>query len=297
MNIILDTVISSDIDTLEQAHKDAFLIECERRIDRNTVSGRVITVKAISGKEIIGMGIAEFDKNKNESRILSLYVHIDYRGKRIGTQILKTLVANLEENGFGKVSMIYQSDWDSYSFMKNHFNAHGWAGPKEVARVFLFDIRNFEDKLSEMNFHTQSGQIIESVNNLNSDEQELLKKSLSNYSTENQIPYLFEDEGKIDLNCSTVALSGNEITGWNFCFLKDDKAREYNQFQELNHYKKQELLPALFFASIRKQQELNIPGVIIISDLVTSSILQPYIEKFSSKHFEAYSHFKFSKIL
>ena len=297
MEISLKAELKVKIDNINQYHKDLLLYECEESLDKGRIQGEVISVQALSEGKVIGLGIAEFDDQSGISNIRSMYIKPDFRGKRIGTQILKSLVANLEEQGCKEVYFLYQSNWDSFEFMTSHLAAHGWSGPEEINKVFVIDISKRHDEI--MQLETPVAEVVQ-VETWENQSRERMDK-LKDYLSENtDIPTTldpFRNKENIAPKCSMVAIDNNKIVGWNMSYIKGENAREYSNLFIDKKFRSRGLIWSLFLSSVKVQANLGIDTVIGLIDVKNIAILDYYIRRISNNQFKSHSHFRFSKSL
>lgn len=297
MSIQLETDIRSDLTSLDEALKDQFTFPCDSRIDRNLIKNKVISVKAKDGNKVIGLGLASYDLRKKESEILSIVIDPAFRGKRIATQILKSLVANLEEKGFRKVTLVYQSDWSSYHFMGSHLTAHGWIGPEELSKVFIVDISERHDEVMALELPVPSIVQVETWENQGEARLTRLKEYLGSHPDLPNSLNPFRDEKLIAPKCSMVAIDKDKIIGWNMAYKRSENSREFSNLYIDKEYRSRGLVWSLFISSIRMQSSLNIPINIGIVSIEFSPILDYYIRRISNNKFISHSHYLFTRNL
>lgn len=297
MEILLETHIVPDLKKLETDYAETFLLKSDKLLAADRIRGMIISVKAMDGDNTIGLGIAEMEQDKDESEIISIVVLPEYQGKRIGTQIIKTLVANLEENGYEKAKIVYQTNWESFRFMKNHLSAHGWSGPEEVARVFTADISQRGDEIMSLDLPDNQPFSVETWENQPDERLKTLKKEIKK---DPDIPSKldpFKDDKLIAPKCSMVAVDNNRIVGWNMSYMLGKELREYSNLFIHKEYRSRGGIWCLFVSSLKVQFSLGIPGIIGIIDAEYSAILDYYIRRISNNQFNAYSHYQFVKKL
>jgi len=87
--------------------------EPNRLLAARMISGSHFFLAAMDGQRLVGMGRAISDR-ANDAYIQDLTVHPDYRHRRIGSCLVKTLLARLQADGLSWIGLI--AERNSFSF-------------------------------------------------------------------------------------------------------------------------------------------------------------------------------------
>jgi len=217
--------------------------------------------------KIAGMAVAEFDRSKKYSEILSLLIDKEHRNRGLGRKLADYITRALAKAGYEEARIYFRSNWESKDFISELVKKENWTTPVILMHIFKSSINHREEVKWTHDQHLPEGmQII-----LWSDIDKKLKIDLEQrINNEKMVPrYLspFINADRIETINSVGLLYKAKIIGWNVTYRLNKDTIEYNNLFVQKEYRRNASLPiALLNRSVQIHFRNNIPGFIWLID-------------------------------
>jgi GNAT superfamily N-acetyltransferase len=231
------------------------------------INDPLVAVIAKTGDRIAGMAVAEFDKGKSYSEIISLLVDKEHRKQGIGIRLVNYITRALASRGYREARIYYRTDWEVKSFISRLVERDKWTSPLTLMHIFKSSITHRDEVKWTHDRHLPEGMQIVLWNDIDGRLKTELERQISDEEIVN--PYLspFFNEVRIETLNSVGLLFNSRIIGWNITYRIDKNTIEYNNLFIRREYRKFATLPiALLNRSVQIQFSNNIPGFIWIID-------------------------------
>ncbi len=216
---------------------------------------------------IAGLAIAEFDRNKNYSEILSLYIDKEHRRKGLGSKLVYYINRVLARAGFDEARMYFRSDWESKGFIYKLVEKDNWTTPVTLMHIFKSNLAYKDKVIWTEDLHLPEEIKIELWRDINRKYKDALKQLIENDKSVPQYLSPFINTGKIEPINSVGLIKKNEIIGWNIIYRINNDTLEYNNLYIRREYRTNIKLPiALISTSVKLQIKNNITNFIWLID-------------------------------
>jgi GNAT superfamily N-acetyltransferase len=237
------------------------------KVKTMNINDPLVAVIAKTGDKIAGMAVAEFDRAKNHSEIISLLVDKEHRKEGIGTRLVSYIIKALSSRGYREARIYYRSDWEGKGFISHLVEREKWNSPVTLMNIFKSSITHRDEVKWTHDRHLPEGMQIIKWNDIDGK----LKTNLEQQIEDEEIvnPYLspFFNEVRIETLNSVGLLYRSRIIGWNITYRIDKDTIEYNNLFVRKEYRKFATLPiALLNRSVQIQFSSDIPCFIWIID-------------------------------
>ena len=237
------------------------------KIKTMDINDPLLAILAKSENNIVGMAVAEFDKSKKYSEILSLHVDREHRNKGLGSSLVNYINRALVKSGYEEARIYFRSNWECKGFIYKLVEKDNWTNPVTLMHIFKSSINHRDEVKWTHDQHLPEGmQII-----LWSDIDKKLKINLEKYiRLEKTVPrHLspFINEDRME-NLNSIGLIYKAgIIGWNITHRLNNDTIEYNNLFIQKEYRRNVRLPiALLNRSVQIQFRNNIPDFIWLVD-------------------------------
>ncbi|UCH15834.1 MAG: GNAT family N-acetyltransferase [Bacteroidales bacterium] len=216
---------------------------------------------------IVGLAVAEFNRRKSLSEILSLYISKDHRHKGLGRKLIYYTTRALAQAGFKEARIYFRSNWESKGFIDKIAITENWTKPVTLMHIFKSNL-NYKDKVIwTHDLNLPEGIRIESWRDINKSCKDELKKHTENDKSIPQYLSPFVNTDKIENLISVGLIKKTEIIGWNIVYRINKDTLEYNNLFIHKEYRKDIILPiALISRSVKLQIKNNITNFIWLVD-------------------------------
>jgi GNAT superfamily N-acetyltransferase len=216
---------------------------------------------------IVGLAIAEFDRSKNYSEILSLYINKEHRRKGLGSKLVYYISRVLAKAGFDEARMYFRSNWESKGFIYKLVEKDKWTTPVTLMHIFKSNLEYKDKVIWTQDLHLPEGIRIELWSEINKKYKEALKQLIENDKSIPQYLSPFINTDKIE-NLNSVGLTKEaEIIGWNIIYRINKDTLEYNNLFIRSEYRTNiKLAIALINRSVQLQIKNNITNFLWIID-------------------------------
>jgi GNAT superfamily N-acetyltransferase len=216
---------------------------------------------------IVGLAIAEFDKNKNYSEILSLYIEKEHRLKGLGSKLVYYINRVLAKAGFDEARIYFRSDWENKGFINKLAEKDNWTTAVTLMHIFKSNLE-YKDKVNwTQDLHLPEGIKIELWGDIDKKYKEAIRQYIENDKSFPQYLSPFINADKIEKLNSVGLIKKNEIIGWNIIYRINKDTLEYNNLFIQREYRKNIKLPiALINRSVQLQIKNNITNFVWIID-------------------------------
>jgi GNAT superfamily N-acetyltransferase len=237
------------------------------KVKTMNINDPLVAVIAKTGDTIAGMAVAEFDKAKSHSEIISLFVDKEHRKKGIGSRLVSYITRALASRGYSEARIYYRTDWESKGFISRLVEREKWTSPLTLMHIFKSSIAHKDEVKWTHDRNLPEGMQIVQWDGID----EKLKTDLEQQISIEKIvhPYLspFINKERIETMNSVGLLYKSSIIGWNITYRIDKDTIEYNNLFVRKEYRKFATLPiALLNSSVQIQFSSNIPWFIWIID-------------------------------
>lgn len=216
---------------------------------------------------IVGLAIAEFDRSKNYSEILSLYINKEHRRKGLGSKLVYYINRVLAKAGFDEARMYFRSNWESKGFIYKLVEKDKWTTPVTLMHIFKSNLEYKDKVIWTQDFHMPEGIKIELWSDINKKYKEALKQLIENDKSIPQYLSPFINTDKIENLNSVGLIKETEIIGWNIIYRINKDTLEYNNLFIRSEYRANIKLPiALINRSVQLQIKNNITNFVWIID-------------------------------
>ncbi len=227
----------------------------------------LLAILVKSENMVVGLAVAEFNRSKDFSEILSLYISQDHRLKGLGRKLIYYTTRALAQAGFEEARIYFRSNWESKGFIDKIAETENWTAPLTLMHIFKSNL-NYKDKVIwTHDLHLPEGIRIEIWRDIKKEYKDELIRRIEN---DKSIPrYLspFSNTDKIEDINSVGLIKKNEIIGWNIIYRINTDTLEYNNLFIHKEYRKNIILPiALISRSVKLQIENNINNFIWLVD-------------------------------
>ena len=224
-----------------------------------------ITVK--SENIIVGLAIAEFNRSKSFSEILSLYINKEHRHKGLGRKLVYYISRALAQAGFEEARIYFRSNWESKGFIDKIVETENWTTPVTLMHIFKSNM-DYKDKVIwTQDLHLPEGIRIEIWRDINKKYKDELKQRIEYDKFIPQYLSPFKNTDKIENLNSVGLIKRNEIIGWNIIYRINKDTLEYNNLFIQKKYRKNIILPiALISRSVKLQIKNNITNFVWLVD-------------------------------
>ncbi len=216
---------------------------------------------------IVGLAIAEFDRSKNYSEILSLYINKEHRRKGLGSKLVYYINRVLAKAGFDEARMYFRSNWESKGFIYKLVEKDKWTTPVTLMHIFKSNLEYKDKVIWTQDFHMPEGIKIELWSDINKKYKEALKQLIENDKSIPQYLSPFINTDKMENLNSVGLIKETEIIGWNIIYRINKDTLEYNNLFIRSEYRANIKLPiALINRSVQLQIKNNITNFVWIID-------------------------------
>lgn len=95
------------------------------------LNGPLVAVCALAGEQMVGLAIAEC-KQTGSAQVVSLKVQTDWRGRGVGSRLMKNLTRFLYLEGMKDIHIRYQSGTESEAAIESLLLRLGWSKPRDT---------------------------------------------------------------------------------------------------------------------------------------------------------------------
>jgi GNAT superfamily N-acetyltransferase len=237
------------------------------KVKTMNINDPLVAVIAKTGDKIAGMAVAEFDRAKSHSEIISLLVDKEHRKKGIGSKLVGYITKALASRGYSEARIYYRTDWEGKGFISHLVEREKWTGPLTLMHIFKSSIAHRDEVKWTHDRHLPEGMQIVPWNDIDGKLKTDLEQQINNEKIVQ--PYLspFFNKEMIETTNSVGLLYNSRIIGWNITYRIDKDTIEYNNLFVRTEYRKFATLPiALLNRSVQIQFSSNIPWFIWIID-------------------------------
>jgi GNAT superfamily N-acetyltransferase len=231
------------------------------------INDPLLAILVKTDSKIAGMAVAEFDRSKKHSEILSLLVDKEHRNRGLGSKLVNYITVALAKAGYREARIYFRSNWESKGFIFKLVEKDKWTTPVTLMHIFKSSINHRDEVRWTHDRHLPEGmQIVLWI-----DIDDRLKNDLERHiRNEKIIPRFlapFVNAEKIETLNSVGLLYKSQIIGWNITYRLDKDTIEYNNLFVREEYRRHASLPvALLNRSVQIQFKNNIPGFIWLVD-------------------------------
>jgi GNAT superfamily N-acetyltransferase len=223
----------------------------------------LLAIQVKSEDIIAGLAIAEFDRSKNYSEILSLYVKKEYRRKGLGSKLVYYINRALGKAGFNEARIYFRSNWDSRGFIDKLVEKDNWTTPVTLMHIFKSNLEYKDKVIWTQDMHLHEDLKIELWSELNNEYKAALKHRIENDHSVPEYLSPFINTDKIENLNSVGLLKKDEIIGWNIIYRINKDTLEYNNLYIIQEYRTNIKLPiALISRSVHLQIKNNITNFV-----------------------------------
>jgi GNAT superfamily N-acetyltransferase len=231
------------------------------------INDPLVAVIARSGDKIAGMAVAEFDKAKSHSEIISLFVDMEYRRKGIGSSLVNYITRALASRGYSEARIYYRTDWEGKGFISRLVERDKWTSPLTLMHIFKSSIAHRDEVKWTHDRHLPEGMQIVLWDGIDDKLKTDLEQQISNEKIVHSYLSPFINKERIEPLNSVGLLYKSRVIGWNITYRIDKDTIEYNNLFVRKEYRKFATLPiALLNRSVQIQFSSNIPVFIWIID-------------------------------
>jgi len=216
---------------------------------------------------IVGLAIAEFDRSKNYSEILSLYINKEHRHKGLGSKLVYYINRVLAKAGFDEARIYFRSNWESKGFIYKLVEKDNWTKPVTLMHIFKSNLKYKDKVIWTQDLNLPEGIRIEPWSDINKKLKDTLKQLIENDKSIPQYLSPFINTDKIENINSVGLIRKNEIIGWNIIYRINKDTLEYNNLYIRTDYRTNIKLPiALISTSVKLQIKNNITNFVWLID-------------------------------
>lgn len=229
------------------------------------IADPLLAIQVKSGDIIVGLAIAELDRSKSCSEILSLYINREHRGRGLGSKLIFYINRALAKAGFEEARIYFRSNWDSKGFIYKLVEKDKWTAPVTLMHIFKSNL-DYKDKVTwTQDLHLPEDLRIGIWSEISNEYKTALKHRIENDKSVPQYLFPFINTEKIENLNSVGLLKKNEIIGWNIIYRINKDTLEYNNLFIMQEYRTNIKLPiALISRSVQLQIKNNIKNFVWI---------------------------------
>lgn len=246
----------------------------------------------IDGNRTVALIVAEIGK-KGSALLLSLMVLPSYRGKGLGTRLVKDLEQQLAERGVTTLSVHYRSNWSSLVGLERILQKCGWLEPTPHSLQCRTDIDHISKAPWVNKTHLPKEFILFPWADLSpSDRQHILERK-------DYPPFLtpFQEEDRISWETSFGLRKEGRVIGWVITHQTKQDTMQYTTIVVEPGHRHAACGLGLLATAIRRQIELNIPyfifmvnegnnaGLNLSNKRIRPFLLSAVETRYSAKHF------------
>ncbi len=234
----------------------------------------LLAILVKSGDSVIGLAVAEFDRNKSYSEILSLYINGEHRRKGLGRKCVYYINRALAGAGFEEARIYFRSNWESKGFVYKLAEKDNWTTPVTLMHIFKSNLEYKDKVIWTQDLNLPQGIEIQLWSYISEKIKTRLKQLIENDKSFPRYLSPFIKTDKIEKLNSIGLIKKSEIIGWNIIYRIKEDTLEYNNLYIRKEYRTNIKLPiALISRSVQLQIRHNITNFVWIIESADKRML------------------------
>lgn len=233
------------------------------KLKNSQIRNPILAVAANHEEAEAGLLLAEFDRSRTFSEIVSLYVKPEYRRQGVASKMLDIAEKVLTKAGYSEIRIYQRSNWEDAGVLSQLLKQRKWQPPEALMLIVKSNIEKVTT-IEHEDLAMPKGYKLTSWDTLSQEDIENLKQRLHNSGEFPQHVNPFPASSRIAPRCSTVVMHGNEIAGWNIGFRNRNDLIEYNSLYFFPKHRSLNLAKKAVIASFRAQKEVGVPNMVTL---------------------------------